>query len=121
MQTPAAMSIGVLIMATLAYDTGRLIAPRENRCPPVARLRGRRVGLEAAGRRCAGLRTHGGIDAPDHQRRMSGEVAHRFGEQWDTYAARTPAFWPRRPRRTSAETRSGTSPVTGRAEHEQAN
>ncbi|MCX5336713.1 hypothetical protein [Streptomyces sp. NBC_00140] len=101
MQAPAAISIGVLIMAALACDTGRLIAPRENRCPPVARLRDRR-GLEAAERRRAGLRTHGGIDAPDHQRRMSGEVAHRFGDQWDTYAARTPAFWPRRPRRTSA-------------------
>ncbi|MGW0751128.1 methyltransferase family protein [Streptomyces sp. NPDC002587] len=25
------------------------------------------------------------------------EVAARFGEEWTAYAARTPAFWPRRP------------------------
>ncbi len=27
------------------------------------------------------------------------EVAALFGEEWTAYAARTPAFWPRRPRR----------------------
>jgi len=72
MHALAAIMIGVLIMAALAYDTGRLVTPAENRCPPLARLRGRRAGLEAAERWCVGLRTHGRIDATAYQRRMSG-------------------------------------------------
>jgi hypothetical protein len=59
-------------MAALAYEMGRLITPRESRCPPPAPLRGRRAALEAAERWCVGLRTHDRIDAAAYQRRMSG-------------------------------------------------
>ncbi|WP_030587822.1 hypothetical protein [Streptomyces anulatus] len=72
MQALIAILIGALILAALAYDIGRLVTPRESRCPPLARLRGRRAALEAAERWCAGLRTHERIDAATYQRRMSG-------------------------------------------------
>ncbi|WP_328971457.1 hypothetical protein [Streptomyces sp. NBC_00239] len=71
MQALIAILIGGLILAALVYDIGRLITPRESRWPPLARLRGRRAALEAAERWCAGLRTHGQIDAAAYQRRMS--------------------------------------------------
>ncbi|MFD7627778.1 hypothetical protein ACFV7Q_17370 [Streptomyces sp. NPDC059851] len=50
-----AVLAAALILAGLVYDTARLITPRECRMPPLARLRGRRAGLEAA-ERCAGSR-----------------------------------------------------------------
>ncbi|WP_328478407.1 hypothetical protein OHS71_08405 [Streptomyces sp. NBC_00377] len=64
--------IGTLIMATLSYDIVRRITPHESRCPPLARLRGRRAALEDAERWCVGLRLHGRIDASTYQHRMSG-------------------------------------------------
>ncbi|WP_229811991.1 hypothetical protein [Streptosporangium pseudovulgare] len=64
--------ICVLIAIAMVYDLARMITPREARCPPLARLRGRRAALEAAERWCVGLRLHGRIDASAYQRRMSG-------------------------------------------------
>jgi hypothetical protein len=37
MQALAAILSGVLMVAALVYGTGRLITPRESRCPPLAR------------------------------------------------------------------------------------
>ncbi|ALV33227.1 isoprenylcysteine carboxylmethyltransferase family protein [Streptomyces sp. CdTB01] len=37
------------------------------------------------------------------------EVAKQFGEQWTAYAANTPAFWPKRPRKTPIPRKPGTS------------
>ncbi|QUW85842.1 hypothetical protein SMIR_41630 (plasmid) [Streptomyces mirabilis] len=65
----------VLIVAGTIYDTVRLLTPAERRCPPLARLRGRRAALEAAECRLAGLRLRGRIDAADYRRRMTG-LAH---------------------------------------------
>ncbi|MEN8653711.1 hypothetical protein ABCR94_24680 [Streptomyces sp. 21So2-11] len=64
--------IGTLILAAVSYDIVRLITPNEPRCPPLARLRGRRAALEGAEQWCVGLRLHGRIDADTYQRRMSG-------------------------------------------------
>src|SRR5690606_34874486 len=51
-----AVLAGTLILAAMMYDAARLITPREPRCPPLARLLGRRAALEAAERWCVGLR-----------------------------------------------------------------
>ncbi|ALV33552.1 hypothetical protein AS200_17030 [Streptomyces sp. CdTB01] len=50
MSAAVAIAIGVLILAAVAYDIARLITPAESRCPPLARLRGRRAALEHAER-----------------------------------------------------------------------
>ncbi|MGK5447317.1 hypothetical protein [Streptomyces radiopugnans] len=52
------------------YDAARLITPHESRCPPLARLRGRRAALEAAERWRVGLRLHGRIDSETYRLRM---------------------------------------------------
>ncbi|MFI7537861.1 hypothetical protein [Streptosporangium sp. NPDC049376] len=61
----------VLFAVAVVYDLARMITPREARCPPLARLRGRRAALEAAERWCVGLWLHGQIDPATYQRRMS--------------------------------------------------
>jgi hypothetical protein len=66
---------GALILAGIVYDTARLVTPREPRCPPLARARGRRAALESAERWCVGLRLHDRIDQAEYQRRMAG-LAH---------------------------------------------
>ncbi|MCF4135959.1 hypothetical protein L1856_02125 [Streptomyces sp. Tue 6430] len=71
--------IGTLILAGVVYDIARLITPNEPRCPPLARLRGRRAALEDAERWCVGLRLHGRIDASAYQHRMSGLARGRRG------------------------------------------
>ena len=43
------------------------------------------------------------------------EVAQQFGEQWTAYAANTPAFWPKRPRRAPTPRKPGTSSTPGTA------
>ncbi|MDP9868793.1 MULTISPECIES: hypothetical protein [Streptosporangium] len=63
--------IGTLIVAAILYDLVRMITTDEARCPPLARLRGRRAALEAAERWCVGLRLHGQIGSSTYQRRMS--------------------------------------------------
>ncbi|WP_051866135.1 hypothetical protein [Streptosporangium roseum] len=65
----------VLIAMAMLYDLARMITPREARCPPLARLRGRRAALEAAERWCVGLRLHGQIDPATYRGRMSA-LAH---------------------------------------------
>ncbi|QLH25299.1 hypothetical protein [Streptomyces sp. Rer75] len=75
MDAVVAIVIGVLILAAVLYDVGRLITLGEWRWPPLARLCGRRAALEATERWCAGLRRHGRIDTADYQRRMS-LIAH---------------------------------------------
>jgi hypothetical protein len=72
MSAVIAVSIGTLILAGVVYDIARLITPNEPRCPPLARLRGRRAALEDAERWCVGLRLHGRIDEATYQRRLSG-------------------------------------------------
>ncbi|MDX3308172.1 hypothetical protein P1S61_03430 [Streptomyces sp. ME08-AFT2] len=72
MSAVTATLIGTLILAGVVYDIARLITPNEPRCPPLARLRGRRAALEGAERWCVGLRLHGRIDASTYQHRMSG-------------------------------------------------
>ncbi|WP_062641048.1 hypothetical protein [Streptomyces maremycinicus] len=62
--------IGSLILAAVFYDVARLVTPRESRCPPLARLRGRRAALESAEMWLAGLRLHGRIDADAYRTRM---------------------------------------------------
>ncbi|MFD8644188.1 cupredoxin family copper-binding protein [Streptomyces zaomyceticus] len=64
--------IGALIVAVLAYDIVRLISTGESRCPPLARLRGRRASLAATERWCTGLRLHDRISAGEYRSRMSG-------------------------------------------------
>ncbi|MEU8617450.1 hypothetical protein [Streptomyces sp. NPDC048623] len=71
----AAIVIGVLVVAAIAYDVARLITPIESRCPPPARLRGRRAALEEAERWCVGLRLRGRIGQAAYQRRMAA-LAH---------------------------------------------
>ncbi|MFI2372167.1 hypothetical protein [Streptomyces sp. NPDC018833] len=70
-----AVLIGTLILAAMAYDIARLITTNESRCPPLARLKGKRAALEDAERWCVGLRLHGRIDHAAYQQRMSG-IAH---------------------------------------------
>ncbi|WP_052862875.1 hypothetical protein [Streptomyces niger] len=65
-----AMLLGLVLLGVL-YDTVRLIGPGESRCPPPARLRGRRAGPEAAERWLVGRRLHGRIDAATYTRRMA--------------------------------------------------
>nr|WP_236070807.1 hypothetical protein [Streptomyces polyasparticus] len=43
-------------------------------------------------------------------RNEEGEVAARFGERWDAYSARTPAFWPRQPGTTPRKQQRDTAP-----------
>lgn len=71
----AAVLVGIAILAVVWYDTARLITPNESRCPPLARLRGRRAELGASERWLAGLLRHGRIDAAEYRWRMSG-LAH---------------------------------------------
>ncbi|MFF4576648.1 hypothetical protein [Streptomyces sp. NPDC001410] len=42
---------GAAMLTWFAYDTVRLVTPYVSRCPPLARLRGRRTALEAVERR----------------------------------------------------------------------
>ncbi|MFD9288395.1 hypothetical protein ACFWBV_08805 [Streptomyces sp. NPDC060030] len=72
MSAVIATLIGTLILAGVVYDVVRRITPHESRCPPLARLRGRRAALEDAEQWCVGLRMHGRIDASTYQHRMSG-------------------------------------------------
>ncbi|MFF4871421.1 hypothetical protein [Streptomyces sp. NPDC000961] len=62
--------LGVLILAALAYDIVRLISTGESRCPPLARLRGRRAALAATERWSTGLLLHERISAGEYRRRM---------------------------------------------------
>ncbi|MEU0681341.1 MULTISPECIES: hypothetical protein [Streptomyces] len=66
---------GALILAGIVYDIARLVTPREPRCPPLARVRGRRAALESAERWCVGLRLHDRIDPAEYQHRMA-DLAH---------------------------------------------
>ncbi|MGI5254257.1 hypothetical protein [Actinacidiphila glaucinigra] len=82
--------VDVLVVAAMIYDTARLIATGESRCPPLSRLRGHRAALEAAERWCTGLRLHGRIDAATYQHRMSaGAHGHRCGASTGEEALRT--------------------------------
>ena len=64
--------IGGLLLAGIVYDAARLLTTQERRCPPLARLRGRRAALEAAECRLAGLRLNARIDRAAYRRRMAG-------------------------------------------------
>lgn len=70
MAAVVAILIGAAILVAVFYDTARLVTPRESRCPPLARLRGRRAALAAAEQWLVGLRIHGRVDAAEYQRRM---------------------------------------------------
>ena len=70
-----AILIGGLLLAAIYYDIARLVSTYQSRCPPLARLRGRRAALEDEERWCTGLLLHGRIDTHSYQRRMSG-LAH---------------------------------------------
>lgn len=72
MAAVVASLIGALILLGVFYDTARLVTPRESRCPPLARLRGRRAALAAAEQWLVGLRIHGRVDAAEYRRRMAG-------------------------------------------------
>ncbi|MFF4871465.1 hypothetical protein [Streptomyces sp. NPDC000961] len=68
-----------LMLAGVVYDTTRMIGPGEPRCPPLARLWGRRAALEAAERRLVALRLRGRVDAAAYQRRMTAIArGHRY-------------------------------------------
>ncbi|NEE09569.1 hypothetical protein G3M58_24340 [Streptomyces sp. SID7499] len=75
MAAVVATLIGALILLAVLYDTVRLVTPGESRCPPLARLRGRRAALAAAEQWLVGLRMHGRVDAAEYQRRMAA-LAH---------------------------------------------
>ncbi|MFD8645123.1 MULTISPECIES: hypothetical protein [Streptomyces] len=64
-----------LMIAGIVYDTARMIGPDESRCPPLARLWGRRAALEAAESRLVAVRLRGRIDTAAYQRRMAA-IAH---------------------------------------------
>ncbi|MEU0042790.1 hypothetical protein [Streptomyces werraensis] len=66
-----AILIGSFLLAAIAYDVARLITPNESRCPPLARLRGRRAALEAAEQWLVGLRLHDRVDAATYHERIS--------------------------------------------------
>ncbi|MGW2706744.1 hypothetical protein [Streptomyces sp. NPDC001340] len=66
---------GAAMLTWFVYDTVRLVTPYVSRCPPLARLRGRRATLEAVERRSTGLLLHGRITAAEHRARMS-RLAH---------------------------------------------
>ncbi|WP_037885457.1 hypothetical protein [Streptomyces viridochromogenes] len=70
MAVVVATLIGAMILLAVFYDPARLVTPRESRCPPLARLRGRRAALAAAEQWLVGLRMHGRVDAAEYQRRM---------------------------------------------------
>ncbi|MGW3938516.1 hypothetical protein [Streptomyces sp. NBC_00024] len=75
MTAVVAALIGSLILAAVVYDVARLVTPSESRCPPLARIRGRRAALESAEMWLVGLRLHGRIDAATYRTRMHG-LAH---------------------------------------------
>ncbi|KUO19744.1 hypothetical protein [Streptomyces dysideae] len=75
MSAAIAALLGVVILAGAVYDTVRLITPREPRCPPSARLRGRRAALDATERWNTVLLLHGRITPADYRARMS-HLAH---------------------------------------------
>ncbi len=75
MAAMVATLIGGLILLAVFYETARLVTPGESRCPPLARLRGRRAALAAAEQWLVGLRMHGRVDAAEYQKRM-GALAH---------------------------------------------
>ncbi|MEU2233533.1 hypothetical protein [Streptomyces vietnamensis] len=70
----AAVAAG-LIATGICYEIARLITPDEPRCPPLARVAGRRAALEAAERWVVSLRLHGRIDQAAYQGRMAA-LAH---------------------------------------------
>ncbi|GAA3500838.1 hypothetical protein GCM10019016_079450 [Streptomyces prasinosporus] len=72
MTAMVAVLIGSLILAAVVYDIARLVTPSESRCPPLARIRGRRAALESAEMWLVGLRLHGRIDATTYRTRMHG-------------------------------------------------
>ncbi|WP_328773877.1 hypothetical protein [Streptomyces sp. NBC_00286] len=57
-----AILIGGLLLAAIYYDIARLVSTHQSRCPPLARVRGRRAALEDEERWCVGLLLHGRID-----------------------------------------------------------
>ncbi|GAA0641985.1 hypothetical protein Stsp02_20310 [Streptomyces sp. NBRC 14336] len=75
MAAVVATLIGVLLLLAVLYDAARLVTPREPRCPPLARLRGRKAALDAAEEWLVGLRMHGRVDAAEYERRMEA-LAH---------------------------------------------
>ncbi|MEU5893730.1 hypothetical protein ABZ835_44005 [Streptomyces sp. NPDC047461] len=93
MSTVIVSLLGMAILAGAVHDTVRLIIPRGSRCPPLARLCGRRSAQEATERWCTGLLLHGRITPADYRTRMS-RLAH--GE------------------RHSSPTRHGNAPRQGR-------
>ncbi|MFE9650388.1 hypothetical protein ACFYO0_41105 [Streptomyces sp. NPDC006365] len=72
-----AILIGGLLLAAIYYDIARLVSTHQSRCPPLARVRGRRAALEDEERWRADLPLHGRIDTRSHQRRMSGLARSR--------------------------------------------
>ncbi|MFD0368000.1 hypothetical protein [Streptomyces sp. NPDC059071] len=70
----AAVAAGLIATGVL-YEIARLITPDEPRCPPLARVAGRRAALDAAERWAVGLRLHGRIDQAAYQGRMAA-LAH---------------------------------------------
>ncbi|MET8508330.1 hypothetical protein ABZV60_27375 [Streptomyces sp. NPDC004787] len=70
----AAVAAG-LIATGVFYEIARLITPDEPRCPPLARVAGRRPALDAAERWAVGLRLHDRIDQAAYQARMAA-LAH---------------------------------------------
>ncbi|GGZ35219.1 hypothetical protein [Streptomyces poonensis] len=93
MSAVIAVLLGVVVLAGVVHDTARLITPFESRCPPLARLRGRRAALEATERWTTGLLLHGRITPADYRSRMS-RLAH--GERHPG-----PTRHPRHPRHPS--------------------
>ncbi|TPQ19923.1 hypothetical protein [Streptomyces sporangiiformans] len=76
-----AILIGGLLLAAIYYDIARLVSTHQSRCPPLARIKGRRAALEDEERWCAGLLLHGRIDTRSYQRRMTGLThGHRVVE-----------------------------------------
>ncbi|MDW4907824.1 hypothetical protein RB628_21330 [Streptomyces sp. ADMS] len=75
MTAAVAIGIGALILAAMAYDIARLITSAESRCPPLARLRGRRAALEHAEQWCVGPRLHDLLDTATYQHWMN-SLAH---------------------------------------------
>ncbi|MER5204231.1 hypothetical protein [Streptomyces sp. NPDC002825] len=70
-----ALTVAGMVLGAFVYDTARLIGSSESRCPPLARVLGRRPALEAAERRLVGLRLRGRIDEATYRRRMTA-IAH---------------------------------------------
>ncbi|ALV33158.1 hypothetical protein [Streptomyces sp. CdTB01] len=70
MTAVVAALVGSLILAAVVYDMARLVTPYEGRCPPLARIRGRRAALESAEMWLVGLRLQGRVDATTYRTRM---------------------------------------------------